>query len=145
MLCAAILENDALDDIVLDILGVLPSSGSSDFENAIATYLEGFIRTHESNSSASCQSAQVAAVEYISSLGSMLLERMVYHVWTRESLFELDILEVILLLTYLFLQPIEQKMESVWTKRHLTTTTLHLDSFQHCNLYCVTFPPMRSS
>jgi hypothetical protein len=102
MLCAAILENDALDNIVLGTLGVLPSSGSSDFENAIATYLEGFIRTHESNSSASCQSAQVAAVEYISSLGSMLLERMVYHVWTRESLFELDILEVILLLTYLF-------------------------------------------
>ncbi|KAL3790031.1 hypothetical protein HJC23_011387 [Cyclotella cryptica] len=84
MLFASVLENDAIDDNVLEALGVLPSSESSPFEQAITSFLENYISTHEFDLNVPFQRTVVTAMEYISSLGIMLLERTVYHTWAED-------------------------------------------------------------
>jgi hypothetical protein len=84
MLFAAVLENDAIDDVVLEALGVLPSSESSPFEHAIASYLESSISTHDFDLDVRFHRTLVTAIEYVSTLGIMLLERTVYHTWTED-------------------------------------------------------------
>jgi hypothetical protein len=108
MLLGVILENDALDDNALEKLGVLPSPDDdvqvSPFEEALAKFLttnteedpdaeprqfttsprnykrstsdfeaEGKRKTNETLS---------VAVEFVSSLGLMLMERIIFHTWT---------------------------------------------------------------
>ncbi|KAL7491112.1 hypothetical protein ACHAWT_000563 [Skeletonema menzelii] len=108
MLLGVILENDALDDNALEKLGVLPSPADdvqvSPFEEALAKFLtmnteenpdaeprqlttsprnykrstsdfeaEGNRKTNETLS---------VAVEFVSSLGLMLMERIIFHTWT---------------------------------------------------------------
>ncbi|KAL7518829.1 hypothetical protein ACHAWX_003635 [Stephanocyclus meneghinianus] len=84
MLFAAVLENDAIDYVVLEALGVLPSSESSPFEHAIASYLENSISAHGFDLDVRFHRTLVTSIEYMSSLGIMLLERTVYHTWTED-------------------------------------------------------------
>jgi len=75
LLLSAVLENDAIDDITLDTLGVLHSSESSAFENAIAEFLEAhIINGNMKKMGASSQKALTTAAKHTSSLGIMLLE-----------------------------------------------------------------------
>jgi hypothetical protein len=81
MLLSAVLENDAIDDLALEVFGVLPSptennEGDSPFETAIATYLSNW------NMVDSNLKSLMSTVECISTLGFMLLERLVFHTWT---------------------------------------------------------------
>ena len=88
MLMATILENDAIDDAALEQFGVLPSptvndEGDSPFEISIAKYLsqdwpEIDSRTHSTS--------LANAIECVSMLGMMLLERLVFHTWTEDGL-----------------------------------------------------------
>lgn len=84
MLIATILENDAIDDLALEVFSVLPSptinnEGDSPFETSIATYLSKDFPVIDSNSHFSSTSS---AVECVSTLGFMLLERLIFHTWT---------------------------------------------------------------
>jgi hypothetical protein len=83
MLFAAILENDAIDDLALEIFGVLPSptinnEGDSPFETSIATHLSKVGPVVEANS----HIAWANTVKCLSSLGFMFLERLIFHTWT---------------------------------------------------------------
>jgi len=108
MLLGTILENDALDDNALEKLGVLPSPNDdeqvSPFEDALAKFLttnteedpEGEPRqltTSPRNYKRSTSGAEAegkrktnetlsVAVEFVSSLGLMLMERIIFHTWT---------------------------------------------------------------
>ena len=82
MLLSAILENHAIDDLALEVFGVLPSptennEGDSPFETAIATYLSNDWNMVDSN-----LNSLMSTVECLSTLGFMLLERLVFHTWT---------------------------------------------------------------
>lgn len=75
MLFAAILENDAIDDRVLEALGVLPSSEPSSFECAIAECLNTRISSGGAFDQRDQSDGELAtAIKYVSSLGIMLLE-----------------------------------------------------------------------
>mmetsp|Transcript_15989 Transcript_15989/g.34538 ORF Transcript_15989/g.34538 Transcript_15989/m.34538 type:complete len:701 (-) Transcript_15989:94-2196(-) len=80
MLLATILENDAIDDRALELFAVLPSPRDSiqlsPFETSIARCLSRDWSTVDSNSRVS------KAIECVSSLGMMLLERTIFHTWT---------------------------------------------------------------
>lgn len=81
MLLATILENDAIDDVALELFGVLPSpivndEGDSPFETSIAMYLS------QDWSIDSNYASLVSAIECMSTLGFMLLERLIFHTWT---------------------------------------------------------------
>jgi hypothetical protein len=83
MLFAAILENDAIDDLALEIFGVLPSptinnEGDSPFETSIATHLSKVGPVVDANSHV----ALANTVKCVSTLGLMLLERLIFHTWT---------------------------------------------------------------
>lgn len=82
MLLATVFENDAIDDVALEIFGVLPSpvndDGCSPFESSIATYLVKDWSTIESTSYRPVGNA----IECITTLGFMLLERLIFHTWT---------------------------------------------------------------
>ena len=86
MLMATILENDAMDDAALEQFGVLPSptvndEGDSPFEISIAKYLSQDWPEIDS----SWHSTSLAnAIECVSTLGMMLLERLVFHTWTED-------------------------------------------------------------
>ena len=79
MLLATILENDAIDDRALELFAVLPSPRDfiqlSPFETSIAKYLSRDWSAVKSES-------HVKAIECLSSLGMMLLERTIFHTWT---------------------------------------------------------------
>ena len=83
MLLATILENDAIDDLALEVFGVLPSptinnEGDSPFETSITTYLsKGWFMIDSTSHSSS-----TSTVECVSTLGFMLLERLIFHTWT---------------------------------------------------------------
>ena len=82
MLLSAVLENDAIDDLALEVFGVLPSpteniEGDSPFETSIATYLSNDWNMVDSN-----LKSLMSTVECVSTLGFMLLERLVFHTWT---------------------------------------------------------------
>lgn len=83
MLVATVLENDAIDDEALDLFGILPSptgnaEGNSPLEISIAKYLSQDWPQVDSDTSSSLSSA----IECVSTLGFMLLERLIYHTWT---------------------------------------------------------------
>jgi len=83
MLVATVLENDAVDDEALDLFGILPSptgndEGESPLEISIAKYLSQDWPQVDSDTSSSLSSA----IECVSALGFMLLERLIYHTWT---------------------------------------------------------------
>jgi len=83
MLVATVLENDAIDDEALDLFGILPSptgndEGDSPLEISIAKYLSQDWPQVDSDTSLSLSSA----IECMSTLGFMLLERLIYHTWT---------------------------------------------------------------
>ena len=83
MLVATVLENDAIDDKALDLFGILPSptgndEGDSPLEISIAKYLSQDWPQVDSDTSSSLSSA----IECVSTLGFMLLERLIYHTWT---------------------------------------------------------------
>ena len=83
MLVATVLENDAIDDEALDLFGILPSptgndEGDSPLEISIAKYLSQDWPQVDSDTSLSLSSA----IECVSTLGFMLLERLIYHTWT---------------------------------------------------------------
>jgi hypothetical protein len=106
MLLGTILENDSLDNAALEKLGVLPSPQDdaqiSPFEEALANFLANKTeerldtepmqmttspRNYErSNSGAEGgkkpNETLSVAVEFVSSLGLMLMERIIYHTWT---------------------------------------------------------------
>lgn len=74
ILFAAILEHDAIDDVLLETLEVLPSAEASPFETAMADYLEtNFVNTNWVLDTRLPKSFATAA-KYVSSLGIMLLE-----------------------------------------------------------------------
>ncbi|KAL9186333.1 hypothetical protein ACHAXT_005571 [Thalassiosira profunda] len=79
MLMATILENDAIDDAALEVFGVLPSPTITDeralspFENSIAQCLSGVDGS---------DTQSYATLECASSLGLMLLERLIGHTWS---------------------------------------------------------------
>ena len=83
MLVATVLENDAIDDKALDLFGFLPSptgidEGDPPLEISIAKYLSQDWPQVDSDTSSSLSSA----IECVSTLGFMLLERLIYHTWT---------------------------------------------------------------
>ena len=82
MLVATILENEAIDDFALEMFGVLPSTvnddGNSPFEFSIAAFLTKDWSTVDSKS----YLALGSAIECVSTLGFMLLERLIFHTWT---------------------------------------------------------------
>lgn len=84
MLLATVFENDAIDDVALELFGVIPSpvndDGSSPFESSIATYLAKDWSTIESISYRPVGSA----IECVTTLGFMLLERLIFHTWTED-------------------------------------------------------------
>jgi len=108
MLLGTILENDELDDKALDKLGVLPSPNDdaqvSPFEEALAKFLSSNteenpdakdrrLTTSPRNYKRSASGAEAGgnqrtnetlsvAVEFVSSLGLMLMERIIFHTWT---------------------------------------------------------------
>ena len=108
MLIGTILENDALDDNALEKLGVLPSPNDdeqvSPFEDALAKFLTTNteedpeaeprqLTTSPRNYKRSTSGAEAegnrktnetlsVAVEFVSSLGLMLMERIIFHTWT---------------------------------------------------------------
>eukprot|EP00984_Skeletonema_dohrnii_P004038 scaffold1382_cov91-Skeletonema_dohrnii-CCMP3373.AAC.1 len=108
MLLGTILENDALDDNALEKLGVLPSPNDdeqvSPFEDALAKFLTTNteedpeaeprqLTTSPRNYKRSTSGAEAegnrktnetlsVAVEFVSSLGLMLMERIIFHTWT---------------------------------------------------------------
>lgn len=82
MLLSAVLENDAIDDLALEVFGILPSptennEGDSPFETSIASYLSNDWNMVDSN-----LKSLMSTVECVSTLGFMLLERLVFHTWT---------------------------------------------------------------
>lgn len=79
LLFAAILENDAIDDHVLETLGVLPLSEPSPFECAIAEYLETRIVGANFASDTQYQNELATATKYLGSLGLMMLEVSLLH------------------------------------------------------------------
>jgi hypothetical protein len=74
MLFAAILECDALDDVVLETLGVMPSSESSPYETAIADFLQHHLCIQKLDGHALFAKEIATALKYMSSLGIMFLE-----------------------------------------------------------------------
>ncbi len=82
MLLGTILENEAIDDLALEMFGVLPSTvnddGNSPFEFSMAAYLTKDWSTVDSKS----YLALGSAIECVSTLGFMLLERLIFHTWT---------------------------------------------------------------
>ena len=82
MLLATVLENDAVDDNALEIFGVLGEGDSqlSPFEASIAQCLTKDCWTNEIDSSLICQT--LATLECVSTLGLMLIERIIFHTWT---------------------------------------------------------------
>ena len=78
MLFATILENEAIDDDALEALGVFMDEGSP-FEKSLAHYLQRDLATiHSSDIYAPSYATLASAVECISSLGLMFLERIVF-------------------------------------------------------------------
>ena len=83
MLLATVLENDAIDSHALEIFGILPSptindEGDSPFELAIAKYLSQDWPDIDSSSYLTL----ACTIECSSTLGFMLLERLITHTWT---------------------------------------------------------------